>query len=107
MFFQQKFQIGDEEEFSTSRFPQLDISLKEVRAQLAAGPAGPKAEMISSFVKNHCISSQQVQDYPELAKRISSKSLPLHVMEALFEAGRQNVAFTKKLEDYVTTCLNR
>jgi hypothetical protein len=38
---------------------------------------------------------QQVKDHPQLAKIISSKLLSLQVMEALFEASRQNPVFAK------------
>jgi hypothetical protein len=106
MFIHHKFQIESADQFLPSQFPQLEISLGQIMAQLAEGPAGPKAEMILSFVKNHSINSQQVKDFPELAHLISSQFAPLHVMENLFEASRQNKVFTKQLEDYVKEYLN-
>ncbi len=106
MYIHQKFQIGSVDQFLPAQFPQLETSLGQIMAQLAEEPAGPKAEMILSFVKNHSINSQQVKDFPELAHLISSKSVPLHVMEDLFEASRQNKVFTKQLEDYVRAYLN-
>jgi hypothetical protein len=42
-----------------------------------------------------------VKNPPELANRISSGALPLEVMEALFDASRENSLFRKQLEDYI------
>lgn len=97
----QSYFISDTEQFVPSDFPQLTVSLQQVVVQLASWSQAPKAEMILSFVKDHSIRSQQVKDYPELAELISTKSLPLHVMEALFTSGRQNLLFKKQLEDYI------
>jgi hypothetical protein len=99
----QQFHIGNGDQFVPSMFPQLEESLKQVCEQLANWPSTPKGEMVISFVRFHSISSQQVKDHPELATLISSQSLPLHVMEALFESGRQNSLFSKQLEDYIGT----
>lgn len=101
-----KFQIGGADQFLPSQFPQLEISLGQIMVQLADGPAGPMAEMILSFVKSHSINSQQVKEFPELANLISSKSVPLHIMEDMFEASRQNSVFRKQLEDHIRACLN-
>lgn len=97
----QKFLIRNASQFIPSDFPQLEKSLREVVAQLAGKWEGPKAEMILSFVKDHSLPSQEVEDYPELAKMISTGSLPLHVMESLFESSRQHPLFRRQLEHYI------
>ena len=102
----QKFLIRDTDRFVPSEYPHLEENLQQAAAQLANWSAGPKTEMMLSFVKDHSISSQQVKDHPELAKFISSHALPLHEMEALFEASRQNLLFRKQLENYIETYLN-
>ena len=97
----QKFLIRNTSQFIPSDFPQLEESLREVVAQLARKWEGPKADMILSFVKDHSLPSQEVEDYPELAKLISTGSLPLYVMESLFESSRQHPLFRKQLEHYI------
>lgn len=98
-----KYLIGNLDQFASATFPQLEESLRQVVVLLATNPGGPKTEMILSFVKDHSIRSQQVKDYPVLAKLISTKTLPLHVMEELFESSKQNLLFRKQLEDYIRT----
>lgn len=103
MFIRQQYRLNDTESFVASRFPELEVSLRQIMEQLASVPAGPKSEMILSFVKDHSIRSQQVNDHPQLANLISSKTLPLQVMETLFESSRQNNLFRMQLEDYIKT----
>ena len=105
MFIPQELRIGNADHFIPSRFPQLADSLQQVAAQLAKHPPGPQLEMILSFVKDHRIDSKQAGEYPALADLISTKAIPLHVMETLFESARQNHLFKKQLEEYIRTYL--
>ena len=66
----QKFCIKDAGHFIPSRFPQLETTIQQTVEQLAAESA-IKAEMLISFVKDHCISSKPVKDYPVLGTLIS------------------------------------
>ena len=100
-----KFLIRDDDHFVLSTFPQLETSLQKIKKQLENYPLTPKTEMILSFVKHHSISSQLVKDYPELATLISSKSLPLQVMEELFESSKRNATFRNQLEDHIRNTL--
>lgn len=100
-----KFLIRDDDHFVLSTFPQLETSLQKIKEQLENYPLTPKTEMILSFVKHHSISSQLAKDYPELATLISSKSLPLQVMEELFESSRRNATFRNQLEDHIRNTL--
>lgn len=97
----QRLVIKNASQFIPSDFPQLEESLREVVAQLARKWEGPKADMILSFVKDHSLPSQEVDEYPELAKLISTGSLPLYVMESLFESSRQHPLFREQLEHYI------
>lgn len=105
MFAYQKFLIKETDRFDASIFPQLEESLQETRVQLATEPAGPSTTMILAFVKERSMNAQQVKDYPQLASLISSKSLPLSVMEQLFESSRQNPAYQRELEGYIKAYL--
>ena len=103
MFLYQKFSISTTAHFVPSEFPHLETTVQEVIKQLAEEPF-IKIEMVLSFVTDHCINSAQVRGYPGLANLISTKSLPLQLMEALFEASRNNPVFKKELEDYIRNC---
>lgn len=97
----QKFLVNDTEQFEAANYPALEPSLRKMVTQLSSEPYGPKAEMILSFVKDHCMRSEQVAEHPALANLISSKTLSLQVVEDLFEASKKNPAFRKDLENYI------
>jgi hypothetical protein len=100
MFLYQKFSISTTAHFVPSEFPQLEVSIEHIVEQLATQPM-VKVEMLLSFVKDHCISSAQVEANSDLAALISTKSLSLQPMEALFEAARKNRVFRTELEHYI------
>ncbi len=100
-----KFQIGDTDRFDAAHFPELGKSLAVMAGMLVGEPACPTADMLLSFVKNHCIDSQMVVNHPRLAGRISTKELPLGVMEDLFEASRKNLIFRQELESHIRSGL--
>ena len=54
----QKFLVKETDRFDPAHFPQLETSLEEIVKQLNREPAGPKADMVLSFVKDHSINSQ-------------------------------------------------
>lgn len=100
MFIYEKFSISATAHFVPSEFPQLEASIRQVIKQLADEPA-IKVEMLLSFVKHHSINSIQVKENPGLASLISNQSLPLQLMEALFDAGRNNGVFIRELEEHI------
>lgn len=100
MFTYHQFSIADTDHFVPSHFPELETSIEQVMLQLAKEPR-VKNDMVLSFVKDHCMNSAHVKEHSKLAELIASKSIPLHLMEALFEAGRNNKVFKKELEEYI------
>jgi hypothetical protein len=100
-----KFLIKETDRFDPVNFPQLETSLEKIVVQLNREPAGPKADMLLSFVKEHSINSQYVADHPAVATLISTKSLPLGVLEELFDSSKSNPSFKKDLEAHVRSYL--
>lgn len=96
-----KFLVKETDRFDPANFPQLETSLEHIVTQLNREPAGPKADMLLSFVMDHCISSQQVVDHPTLATLISTKTLQLGCVEDLFESSRNNPSFKQELEAHI------
>lgn len=96
-----KFLIGEADRFDPANFPQLATCLAQIVVQLNREQAGPKADMLLSFVKDHSINSQQVIDHPKVASLLSTKSLPLGTIEDLFESSRNNLLFKKGLETHI------
>ena len=98
----QKFLVGEADRFDPANFPDLTPCLQQIVAQLNRESAGPKTEMLLSFVKDHRIKSQLVTDHPVLANLISTKSLPLAMLEDLFESSKSNPSFRTDLEKFVS-----
>lgn len=101
-----KYIIKDSDHFAASEFVELQISIQHIASELSMESSANITDMIISFVKDHSINSQMVKNSPELADRISSRALPLEVMEVLFDASRENLLFRKQLEDYIRGCLD-
>lgn len=97
----QKFLVKETDRFDPTQFPQVETCLEKLVMQLNREPAAPKEEMLLSFVKDHCINSQHVRDYPVVASLISTKTLPLGTIEDLFESSKNNPLFKKDLETYI------
>ena len=96
----QTFSIKETNHFIPSRYPQLQVDLKDIVAELAAEPES-KSNMLLSFVKNRCIDSELVSQHPQLARLISTGTLPLQLIEVLFDAGKKSPPFKKELEEHI------
>ena len=101
-----KFLIGEADRFDAAHFPELQKSLANIAGLMSSEPKGPAADMLLSFVKDHCINSQLVIHHPRLAALISTKELPLGIMEDLFEASRKNSSFRQELELHIRSGLH-
>lgn len=97
----QKLLIRDADRFDATAFPQLENALEKIVVALNREPAGPKADMLISFVKEHSITSTYVFEHASLASLISTKSIPLGVLEDLFESSKNNRKFASDLEAYI------
>ena len=97
----EKFVISETQQFVPSQFSELEPSLQQVLALLSKEPSVPKTEMLLSFVKDHSINAELVKQHPKMAKLISSGTVPLRVMEDLFESSGKNPLFRKELEEYI------
>ena len=60
-----------------------------------------KAEIIVSFLKNHCLQSEWVTANPVLAQLVTSKSVYSSRIESLFNSCENNPAFWQQLETYL------
>ncbi|RYG51504.1 MAG: hypothetical protein EOO01_08390 [Chitinophagaceae bacterium] len=101
-----KFLIGEVDHFDAAQYPELQKSLVNISGKLAREPNGLAADMLLSFVKDHRINSQLVMNHPELAALISTKELPLGIMEDLFDASRKNPSFSQELESHIRSGLD-
>jgi len=59
------------------------------------------AEIIVSFLKNHCLRCEWIAANPVLAQLVSSKSVRSDKIESLFESCQTNSVFSQELETYL------
>jgi hypothetical protein len=97
-----KYLVKDTDRFVPARFPQVEDDLGSLIVAMAALPSALNTEMLISFCKDHCMQSEWVRTNPVLAELISSKSLPIANLEALFAACSTHAAFRGQLEAYIT-----
>ena len=97
-----KFVVKDTDRFDPARFPQVEEDLDRLIVSMAALPSVLNTEMLISFCKDHCMQSEWVRTNPVLAELISSKSLPITHLEALFAACCTHPRFREELEEYIT-----
>ena len=96
-----KYLIKDTDKFDAFHFPKISEELDVITTTMANSPTLLNSEMLLSFVKDHNMQAEWVATNPEVAEMISSKTLPLSNLEALFASSANNPIFRKQLEDYV------
>ena len=97
-----KFLVKDTDRFDAAYFPQVEEDLDNLIVSMAALPSVLNTEMLISFCKDHCMQAEWVRTNPVLAELISSKSLPVANLEALFAACRSHASFRGQLEEHIT-----
>lgn len=99
-----KYLVKELDLFDPYNFPSITNDLDAIEASLAQPPVPRTPEMLVSFVRHQSMDADWVRENPVLAAQISSKTLPLANLEALFAAAHANPAFLRVLEQYI---LNR
>ena len=99
-----KYLVKDTDQFDPAYFPAIAEDMDAIVASMAGLPGSRNSAMLVSFAKDHCIESEWVKANPILAEMISSKSLPVSNLEALFASSGNNASFRLQLEEYI---LNR
>jgi hypothetical protein len=61
-----------------------------------------KAEIIVSYLKDHCLQNEWVKANPQLTKLITSGFLKTSNLESLFQSFKNNKVFNQNLEDFIT-----
>lgn len=96
-----RFLIKEHDQFVPFDFPQIEADLDVLVASMAKLPSLENKEMLLSFVKNHSMRSDWVGANPVLADMISTNTLPVKNLEALFASSTGNLPFRIQLEEYI------
>lgn len=96
-----KYLVKDTDQFDPYNFPGITDDLDVIVASMTQAPDLRNSAMLVSFVKDHHMESDWVVANPSQAEMISSKSLPVANLEALFASCVKNPAFRTQLEEYI------
>jgi hypothetical protein len=97
-----RYLVKDNDQFDPLNFPQIEEDLDTIIVSMSQMPTSLNSEILLSFTKDHSMQSSWVSANPALAEMISSKSLPVANLEALFASCTRNLSFRRQLEEYVT-----
>jgi hypothetical protein len=93
--------------FIPEEYPTLLNDLKTIREELKHVPIEDAAEILLSYCRYHSMPAKDVRHNPILTELILDGKVPCSVLEKLFSLKKDNPAFLKDLEDFVTKELNK
>lgn len=96
-----KYLVKETDLFDPVFFPRIADDLDTLAEAMAKSPGLRHPEMLIMFARDNHLEADWVRANPALAEQISSKSLPVANLEALFAAARKNAAFCRSLEEYI------
>jgi hypothetical protein len=96
-----KYVVKDTDEFNASLFPEIGADIASIRKEMYKHSHRLNVDVLISFVKYHSIKSEWANANPVIAEMISSKTLRIGNMEALFSNSKNNPAFQKQFEEYI------
>jgi len=99
-----KYVVKEIDDFNESLFPEIVVDIAIIRKEMHKRSHHLDPSILISFVKYHSIKTQWANANPEIAKMISSKTLPVVNMESLFLCAKNNLVFQKHLEEYIIAC---
>jgi hypothetical protein len=99
--FYNKYLIKDSDHFEPMDFPQLMDDLDTIQAAIAETPETSRSEMLLTFLKEHSLGKDLIASNPRLASMITSGTLPLSGLQALFDSCRKHTSFGNQLENHI------
>ena len=94
--------ITDYEKFSPANYPQAFHELSVLNQGISNVAMYYNVEIIVSFLKNHSLKTAWIEANPALTRMITSGFFKTSHLESLFESCRNNKAFLKDFEEYIS-----
>jgi hypothetical protein len=99
-----KYVVKETDDFDVSLFPEIGSDIAIIRKEMYKHSHRLDADVLIAFVKYHSMKTEWAMANPEIAKMISSKTLPVDNMETLFASVKDNPNFQAHLEEYIIGC---
>ena len=96
------YTINDTDYFDERQYPLVSREIDGLQNNLRKITSFDKTRIIISLLKNHSIKTEWLDRNKELARLLTSGSLPTSQLESLFSACKHNANFTSGLEAFIT-----
>ena len=84
------YEVREKDTFQLERYPEVQRELVVISRHLKQMPGDHKAEIVISFLKDHCIRTEWFSENDDVVKLITSRFLDTEHIEALFKACQNN-----------------
>src|SRR5690242_4168486 len=101
-----KYKIKETDTFNAYDFPKVQGEIDDMIKASRKMNCGSKGEIILSYVKDHALKKEWMDNSPELTTLLTNNQFSTFHIEALFESCRQNKSFLKSFEEYLVHELN-
>ena len=96
---------NDEDIFSADTSPEMKQELLALNMQINSLPVYFRAEIVISYLKNHCIKNEWIKANPELVGFLLSGNFTSGHTEALFNFCRLKPGYRLGYENYIKKTL--
>ena len=99
------YEVSARDTFQLQFYPEVQNELVTISRHLKQMPGDHKAEIVISFLKDHCIRTEWFKGNDDVIKLITSRFLDTEHIEALFNGCKNNSAFTNNFERCILAAL--
>ncbi len=92
---------NSEDIFNANKSTKMVKELSLIKSGIVNMPVYFKADIIISYLKNHCIKNDWIKANPELVALLLSGRFVTTYIEALFDFCRMKPAYSKGFESYI------
>ena len=99
------YEVNEGDTFDFRFYPEVQSELVAIARHLKQIPGDHKAEIVISYLKDHCIKTDWFKENEDVIRLITSRFLTTSHIEALFNGGRKNRVFVIDFERFILSSL--
>ena len=99
------YTVKDNDTFNIQDYPDVESEVAVFSKRLDNVQAHHKTEIVISFLKDHCITTEWLPQNEVLVKMMTSGALSTRQTETLFNACKHNRGFLAGFEKYISSML--
>jgi hypothetical protein len=99
------YEVTEDQKFDLQFYPEVQRELVIISNHLKQMKGDHKAEIVISFLKDHCIKTEWFKENDDVIKLITSRFFGTEHIEALFKGCKANRVFLNDFERCISTSL--